>query len=63
MKKTERLEAWLKAGMPDDAESLDKFGIGMAELKKLEKRVMRAVHDKMTQRPDVFTFAEHRTLQ
>jgi hypothetical protein len=63
MSRKDRLEAWMKAGMPDDIDELEKFGITTKDVKKLEKRVMAAVARKMTERPDVFTFAEHRTLQ
>jgi ClpP class serine protease len=63
MSRKDRLEAWLAAGMPDDIEELEKFGIKDKDIKTLEKRVMAAVHRKMTEREGVFTFAEHRTLQ
>lgn len=62
-KKMERVAAWLEAGMPDDDESLAEYGITVKVMKKLEKRVFAAIHEKMTATPGKITFAEHRTLQ
>lgn len=61
MDKNERLDAWVQAGMSED--DVDKFGITLKDVRRLEKRVMKAIAAKMLQRPDVVTFAEHRTLQ
>lgn len=63
MNKRERREAWLKAGMPDDIDELEKLGITFKDVKAIEKRVMRVVAEKMLQREDVTTFGEHRTIQ
>jgi hypothetical protein len=61
--KSDRLHLWLEAGMPDDDESLRKYGIGDKELRTLQKRVMLAIASKMLAAPGRMTFADHRTLQ
>jgi len=57
------LEAWVEAGLPDDEESLVKYKVTPKLLKKLEKRVFKAIAAKMLEAPGVTTFAQHRTIQ
>lgn len=52
----ERLRAWFDGELADD-ELTDK------EVRWLEKRVFKAISQKMLDRPDVVTFAAHPTLQ
>jgi hypothetical protein len=63
MKNEQNIQAWMEQGMPDDAEALEKFGITAKDIKKLEKRVMKAVQAKLLADADKMVFAEHRTLQ
>lgn len=53
---TERLQAWFDGEVADD-ELTDK------EVRWLERRVFKAVAQKMLERSDVMTFATHHTLQ
>jgi hypothetical protein len=63
MKNEDNIKAWVEQGMPDDFESLEKFGITDKQIRKLEKRVMSAVAAKMLANPDKITFAQHKTIQ
>ena len=51
-----RLQLWFDGELPDDE-------LTNKEVKWLEKTVFNALAQKMLARPDVMTFAEHRTLQ
>ncbi len=63
MKNEQIFQAWIEHGMPDDTNMLQKFGITLKDLKKLEKRVMRVVQAKILSNADTMGFVEHRTLQ
>jgi len=63
MKNEDNIKAWVDAGMPDDCEALERFGITAKDIKKLEKRVMKAVANKKLADPTKIVFAEHRTIQ
>jgi hypothetical protein len=63
MKREDNIKAWMEQGMPDDYESLERFGITVKDIKRLEKRVMKAVANKKLEDPTKMVFAEHRTLQ
>jgi hypothetical protein len=53
---SERLIAWYNGDL-EDSELTSK------EIQKLEERVFNAVVAKILERPNVYTFAEHRPLQ
>ncbi len=55
-KRLKRIEAWYNQEIPDEA-------LSDADLKFLQERVFAAVAQKVLQRDDVHTFADHRTLQ
>lgn len=55
MNKT-RLQRWWDGELKDG-------DLTPKEVKKLEKLVFKAIAKKMLERPGVFTFAQHRTVQ
>ena len=52
----QRLEQWYKGELKDG-------DLTAKEVKKLEKLVFKAVARKVLERPNVFTFAQHDTVQ
>jgi hypothetical protein len=63
MKNEDNIKAWVEQGMPDDFESLEKFGITDKQIRKLEKRVMTTIANKMLAEPGKTVFTPHKTIQ